>query len=249
MDSEAYEKLKRDTAAQVDGWFIQNREHWREKARRTRELCETWNRTWGCYRAEYCLELRQPPVPSFHPILRWTAPEESCNFCVPPGEIPDFEEGEVAEALTCYYAALIVLHDTVGQGYVSIAADIWPESLQNLTAQAFHRECFDKSAFIGAAIRGVEADLAAKEPDDLMPISDIVKATGPDDQKGPWTNPTSMAKWAVILHVSVSTVRRWIQDKTEGRKYHFDQVSKRKWRLPVDEVPSGVWRKVAPSNS
>lgn len=52
-----------------------------------------------------------------------------------------------------------------------------------------------------------------------------------------WSIPLSQQAWAEILQVSRDTIRCWTR-QTKDRKYHFDQVSPRKWRLPINELPS-----------
>ncbi len=217
MDSEAlrnYEARKRETAKKVDEWFIQNAEHWREKAREILAFCGAWDETWGQYRSvevfdaiAEALQLRldpmtpwitayglgwrhltacelgwpPPPTAEFHPILYfmrgWTLRPTSRTF------IAEFTEQETDKALACYYAALIILHDTAGQGYQSIAANIWPSykapravnsgddtwmvygqsgSLWNVVSRAFNPGYGDKTEFINAAIRAIEEDLSPK---------------------------------------------------------------------------------------
>jgi len=166
MNSEAYEAKKREAAAQVDQWFTGNPEHWREKAK---EILERHN-------------AYEHGESTFHPILYWTLGWTGSETL-----IPEFAGEDADKTLPCYYAVLIVLHDTAGQGYKSIAADIWPgyESpkalptgkdrrdiwlvygrpggLWNLVSFAFHPEYGDKSGFIDAALRAVTEELAAAE--------------------------------------------------------------------------------------
>lgn len=52
--------------------------------------------------------------------------------------------------------------------------------------------------------------------------------------KTEYSLPLPMTKWAVILGVSENTLR----DLRKDKKYHFDQVSPRKWRLPKQEIPA-----------
>lgn len=52
------------------------------------------------------------------------------------------------------------------------------------------------------------------------------------------SKPLFQTKWMVIFGVSRSTIRRWIQDKSPDRKYHFVPVSSRKWALPKNELPA-----------
>jgi hypothetical protein len=47
--------------------------------------------------------------------------------------------------------------------------------------------------------------------------------------------PLSMKKWAGILGFSENKMR---EVREANDKYHFDQVSPRKWRLPKDELPA-----------
>jgi hypothetical protein len=172
MDVEAYEKLKRDVAAQVDEWFQRDPEHWREKAQQILEQCEAYERRES----------------TFHPILYWTQGWTGSDTTIPP-----FTEQDAGKARFCQYAACIILHDTAGQGYYGIATDIWPAyeppvalptgkdqaktwpvygrsgSLWNLASCAFHPDYGDKSDFIDAALRGIEEDLC-DEGDNGKPV-------------------------------------------------------------------------------
>lgn len=47
----------------------------------------------------------------------------------------------------------------------------------------------------------------------------------------------SQTKWAEILHASPGTIRKWQRDESEDRRYHFDKISPRKWRLPINDLP------------
>ncbi|MCX5644150.1 MAG: hypothetical protein NTZ17_05625 [Phycisphaerae bacterium] len=166
MDSEelkAYEKAKRAAARQVDEWFTDDPWlFWRDKAREILEQCEAYERGES----------------TFHPILRWMGTPTDGK-----ADIAEFTEKYEDEGLLCYYAACIILHDTAGQGYTSIAADIWPgyeepkslptgqdqkeswrvygrpETIWNLASYVFHPAYSDKTEFIQAARRAVEKDL------------------------------------------------------------------------------------------
>lgn len=48
------------------------------------------------------------------------------------------------------------------------------------------------------------------------------------------SKPLSLIKWASIFGVSVGTMRSWRDD---DERYSFVQVSKRKWSLPIEELP------------
>jgi hypothetical protein len=54
------------------------------------------------------------------------------------------------------------------------------------------------------------------------------------EQKEPMSKPLSMTKWALVFEVSRRTVVQWKQEK----KYPFDRVSERKWRLPLSSLPA-----------
>ncbi|HUT30841.1 MAG TPA: hypothetical protein VMX13_13700 [Sedimentisphaerales bacterium] len=78
-------------------------------------------------------------------------------------------------------------------------------------------------------------------PSALSPKQRVKKVT--------WSRPLSMQKWAEMFTVSVSTIRRWINDNTKNRKYHFKNVSARKWILPTDELPGEYLLKYKPDAS
>lgn len=163
MDDEAYEKVKQTAARRVDEWFTDDPwGFWRDKAREILKQCEAYE----CGQS------------TFHPILRCTGTPTKGK-----ANLAEFTEGQEDERLLSYYATCIILHDTAGQGYLSMAAKIWPGyeepkllravqghvescrvygqpgTLWNLASLAFHPTYGDKTDFIQAALRAVEEDL------------------------------------------------------------------------------------------
>ena len=56
------------------------------------------------------------------------------------------------------------------------------------------------------------------------------------NQRPKMSRPLGLKKWAYILNASINKVRDWRDDPKS--KYHFDKVSDRKWRLPLNELPA-----------
>jgi len=52
-----------------------------------------------------------------------------------------------------------------------------------------------------------------------------------------YTAPLQTGQWAAIFGKSENTIRKWRDAKGPKKKYHFDQVSNRLWRLPKNEAP------------
>lgn len=68
----------------------------------------------------------------------------------------------------------------------------------------------------------------------IEPVEQKSKKAKKNVPKTEYSLPLPMTKWAVILGVSENTLRNLRKDE----KYHFDQVSPRKWRLPRQEIPA-----------
>jgi hypothetical protein len=66
---------------------------------------------------------------------------------------------------------------------------------------------------------------------------------GVEDKQGGirYTRGVGQNIWMKVLKLSRSTVRRHIANRDEDRPYHFKEISKRKWALPIDEVPAEVF--------
>lgn len=127
-----YEESLRQAAAKCDEWFIKNHAHFQNRAKIILELHKAGKFDLG----NACLG----------------------KFDVKKGKmiIPNFTSE--ADALLAYYTAIITLHDTA-EGYVRITQDIWPEEVLLLAKNDFAPHFGDKSAFIEASIRHIEADL------------------------------------------------------------------------------------------
>lgn len=136
-ESKRYEEAKRQAAAKGDEWLLKNPAHFQNKARLICEQHKAGKFDMGnaCL-GKYDVKKGKMIIPNF------------------PSE---------AEALLAYYTAIITLHDTAG-GYVSITKGIWPEEVLLLAKNDFALHFGDKSAFIEAALRHVEADLASLKP-------------------------------------------------------------------------------------
>jgi DNA-binding transcriptional regulator YiaG len=57
-------------------------------------------------------------------------------------------------------------------------------------------------------------------------------------EKETFSIPLSQTAWADILHVSENTIRQWRRSTKKNRPYHFNEVSPRRWRLPINELPA-----------
>jgi hypothetical protein len=177
VGNEPYRQVKRDAAAKVDGWFRQNPEHWRQKAR---EIFEQWQA------AQAVRETDDDP-PSANPLDDCTGEwsEEERRFVM-----PTFEDGE-ARALLFYYAVLIVLHD-IQEAFESIAGPVWPKAKRHPSGEeislwkyhsvrfAFDDHHGDKSLVIDAALRAVEKDL--RDKGDNGKPADETDVQGPDQK-------------------------------------------------------------------
>jgi hypothetical protein len=86
---------------------------------------------------------------------------------------------------------------------------------------------------IKAAFAAVEADLASGKTWDKKKPKKKLKLLPANAVIG-YSLPLPMTKWAIILGVSENKLRELRKEK----KYHFDQISKRKWRLPKHEIPA-----------
>jgi hypothetical protein len=174
MDIQADEKVKQDAAAQVDQWFVENPQHWREKAQEVIAACLT----------------EPSPLDDIQGMPNIRRNEVT---------IPTFTDD--ARALRSYYLACIILHDASENGYKAIGLDLWPAggipvavavttedgevvttdkgeqallyldqpskaqvSLWDAALYVFDKPYGDKSDFIAAALRTVEKDLAAGRP-------------------------------------------------------------------------------------
>ncbi len=60
-----------------------------------------------------------------------------------------------------------------------------------------------------------------------------------------FSEPLAWNKWALIFGLSPNKLREL---RKQG-KYHFDQVSGRRWRLPMDELPAEYLQKFRPHTS
>jgi len=57
-------------------------------------------------------------------------------------------------------------------------------------------------------------------------------------EKEAWSIPLGLTAWADIFHVGDNKMREWMRSKKKNKAYHFDKVSPRKWRLPINELPA-----------
>jgi hypothetical protein len=48
------------------------------------------------------------------------------------------------------------------------------------------------------------------------------------------SKPLSMVKWATVFGVGVNKMRKWRNEK----KYPFEQISDRRWALPLSHLPA-----------
>ncbi len=116
-------------------------------------------------------------------------------------------------------------------------------------------------SIITVALRNVKADLVAGTPthisthqvnkdmsqqlediqDGLSRVEDTVSKN--TELKAPkMSKPLSLKKWSEIFGISQSTMIRWKNEK----KYPFNQISPKKWELPIDSLPCEYLEKYRP---
>jgi class 3 adenylate cyclase len=168
MNSEAYEKAKRDAAAQVEKWFQRDPEYWRKKA-------------------EEVIQARLPS--NLLNDIQGIPDAKSGTW-----KMPMFTDE--ARALQAYYLGLIIVHDSSDAGYVSIAHDLWPvghlpavdangktlhqESnakvfLWEAARHLFDESYGDKSNFIKAALQAVGKDLDRVEAEEIKEVEQYLE--------------------------------------------------------------------------
>ena len=191
------------------------------------------------------------PVEPVNPLL-WFGLFGNANIQRSPTE---------KEKLMCDYVLLALVHDWELQ-YSGTPIDRWIFST-DYKGKWFKRNKFcedvwmyyhypcsetfrlsatiqEKLSQLNRALEHVQAELTRKKPADKTQKNEPQEKDGRSNMKQTiseieYSLALPMKKWSEILGFSENKMK---EIREAGEKYHFDKVSKRKWRLPKNELPA-----------
>ncbi len=184
-----YEQIIQQAEAKCDEWFVRNPDYFYDKARQIAERRKAWEKEYEGLnptdrktvwlsdntnpkeKVEVTIPVLKNPNqiriepsiidPIFACVGKCTLHERKTVVTIPQDK---------EDTLLIYAACLLILHDGAalnGAGYQVITKDIWPDTWPQQWARwavkFFDPKGNDRSAFIGAALRHVEADFAGEQ--------------------------------------------------------------------------------------
>jgi len=185
----SYEEILRHVAAECDEWRKTHLARLQSIAKLIYQQAEDWEKEHRRLNPDY----NKPPYgkpkdpPFVHPIIailgKVVGKGKGTRLAVQVFESED-------DARLAYYTAILAVHDTT-EGYIKITQGIWPEQFLGEAYNAIAPHFGDKSTFIEAALRYVEADLASTEPvetDSQQSKIGLLSELMPDDRRNEQRN-------------------------------------------------------------